>query len=237
MTSNDKAGLSVLYLNSRRIKSCTRTRNKIQQLQDIVSLGDFDIVAITETWLNSPVRDNEILPQCYTVYRRDRQDVHGGVALCVRDNVFSCRRRDLEPAGEEVIVCELKPHTHKNIAIVVVYRPPPGDIERFVNVILSTFRDILNLFDHTCTVCDFNLPHINWVNCSSHSQRSHLFCDLVNAHSLLQAEMHNQKCTAPACWFKTVCSPNCILLKIYFTYTLGSGVIGKSDHVSLNWHC
>ena len=110
MTSKDKAGLSVLYLNSRSIKSCTRTRNKIQQLQDIVSLGDFDIVAITETWLISSVRDNEILPQCYTVYRRDRQDVHddkegGGVALCVRDNVFSCRRRDLEPAGEEVVIC------------------------------------------------------------------------------------------------------------------------------------
>ena len=111
MTSKDKAGLSVLYLNSRSIKSCTRTRNKIQQLQDMVSLGDFDIVVI-ETWLNSSVRDNGILPQCYTVYRRDRQDVHadkegGGVALCAPDNVFSSRRRDLEPAGEEVVICEL----------------------------------------------------------------------------------------------------------------------------------
>ena len=59
------------------------------------------------------------------MFRRDRQDVDadkegGGVALCVRDYVFSCRTRDLEPADEEVIICELKPHTHKNIAVVVV---------------------------------------------------------------------------------------------------------------------
>ena len=66
----------MLYINSRSIKSCTHKRNKIQQLQDIVSLGGFDIAAITETWLNSSVRDNEILPQCYTVSRRNRQDVH-----------------------------------------------------------------------------------------------------------------------------------------------------------------
>ena len=85
MTSSDKAGLSVLYLNSRRIKSCTRTRNKIQQLQAIVSLRDFDIVAITETWL---VRDNEILPQCYTVYRRNRQDVHADKEAVVELFVF-----------------------------------------------------------------------------------------------------------------------------------------------------
>ena len=100
--------------------------------------------------------------------------------------MFSCRRRDLEPADKEVVICELKPHTHTNIAVVVVYRPPSGDIEKCVNVISSTFRDILNLFDYTCIVGDFNLLHINWVNCSSHSQKSQLFCDLVNAHFLLQ---------------------------------------------------
>ena len=92
--------------------------NKIQQLQYIASLGDFDIVAIAETWLNSSVRDNEIPPQCYIVYRRDRQDVHadkegGDVAPCVPDNVFSCRRRYLELAGEEIVICELKPHRTK----------------------------------------------------------------------------------------------------------------------------
>ena len=62
----------------------------------------FDIVAITETWLESKVNDSDLMHPNYSVYRRDRHDIlsvkiGGGVALCVNINISSRRRHDLEP--------------------------------------------------------------------------------------------------------------------------------------------
>ena len=88
----------------------SKKRNKLHQLKDAVTLGKFDIVAITETWLDSTVNDSELKHPNYSVYRRDGHDIlsdkiGGGVALCVNNNISSCRRHDLEPQ-EEFVVCE-----------------------------------------------------------------------------------------------------------------------------------
>ena len=127
--------LSVLYLNARSVKSVSRYRHKLHQLKDAVSMGDFTIIAMTETWLDSRVNDSELIDSSYSVYRRDREDVlgaktGGGVALCISNAVFSCRRKDLEPS-EEVVICELMPENHNKILIVLAYRPPSGDINKF----------------------------------------------------------------------------------------------------------
>ena len=53
----------------------TRTRNKLHQLKDSISMGKFTIIAITETWLDSRVNDSELIDSSYSVYRRDRDDV------------------------------------------------------------------------------------------------------------------------------------------------------------------
>ena len=78
------------------------SRNKHHQLKDAVTLGRFDIVAITETWLDSKMNDSELMHPNYSMYRRDRHDIlsdkiDGGVALCVNNNISSCQRHDLEP--------------------------------------------------------------------------------------------------------------------------------------------
>ena len=81
--------------------------NKLHQLKDAVTLDKFDIVAITETWLDSMVNDSELKHPNYSVYRHDilSDKIGGGVALCVNNNISSCRRHDLEPQ-EEIVVCE-----------------------------------------------------------------------------------------------------------------------------------
>ena len=50
---------------------------------------DFSLIAITETWLNNGVLDGEILPNNYTIYRRDRASRGGGVLLAVNNNLSS----------------------------------------------------------------------------------------------------------------------------------------------------
>ena len=106
----------------------SKNRNKLHQLKDAVTLGRFDIVAITETWLDSKVNDSELMHPNYSVYRRDRHDIlsdkiGGGVALCINNNISSCRRHDLEPQ-EEIVVCEVKPNNQSKILFILAYKPP-----------------------------------------------------------------------------------------------------------------
>ena len=180
-----------MYLNARSVKTVSRTKNKLHQLHDIINLSNRDIVAITVTWLNDKVNDRELLPSSsYTVFRRDRQDVRGdvtggGVAVLIKKNIPSLRRTDLEP-NEEVLVCELKPDECKKILLVIVYRPPSGNVEQFVNNITPLFRYAVRHFHSLCIVGDFNMPDINWSTCSSNVRNNNLFCDLINECSFLQ---------------------------------------------------
>ena len=51
--------------------------------------NNFAIVAITETWLQDFIFDNEILPFNYTIYRNDRQSKGGGTMIAVNNQLSS----------------------------------------------------------------------------------------------------------------------------------------------------
>ena len=126
----------------------------------------------------------------YTVFRRDRQEVRGGVtgggvAVLIKKNISSLRRTYLEP-NEEVLVCGLKPDKCKNILLVIVYRPPSGNVEQFVNNITPLFRYAYRHFHSLCIIGNINMPDINWSTCSSNVRNNNLFCDLINECSFLQ---------------------------------------------------
>ena len=53
----------------------------------MVATKELDIIAITETWLNPEIMDQEILSSDYNIYRRDRLGKGGGVLLALRDNI------------------------------------------------------------------------------------------------------------------------------------------------------
>ena len=64
--------------------------------------------AITETWLNDDISDCGLLPDEFTIYRKDSPGKRdGGVLLAIKKNKKSCRKSELEP-DEEVIVCEVE---------------------------------------------------------------------------------------------------------------------------------
>ena len=46
--------------------------NKLTSFQSFAYSFKFNFFAITETWLNSSIFDNEILPSSFTIFRRDR---------------------------------------------------------------------------------------------------------------------------------------------------------------------
>ena len=101
----------------------------------LTELYDFDILAFSETWLSPAVSEDSIALQSYqSPERKDRaRDHHGGVMIYVKETIFYCRRRDLEPVGIECIWIELT-LKHKHILFGLFYRPPNSDSTYFTSI-------------------------------------------------------------------------------------------------------
>ena len=86
--------LNIYYQNVRSLK------NKLSVLRsEAPVLRKFDVISLTETWLNSDVETTELQLSLsdYTVFRRDRCGrVGGGVMVAVKTDLMPRRRDDLE---------------------------------------------------------------------------------------------------------------------------------------------
>ena len=76
-TSCNKIKLNACLFNAKSIV------NKLNNYY--VYSMDFSIVALTETWLTDSIFNNEILPRDFSIYRKDRRSIGGGVLLAARD--------------------------------------------------------------------------------------------------------------------------------------------------------
>ena len=73
----------VLVLNARNMQS------KVFDLQPLLLTDSFDIIVLTETWLDGIYRDCELNFDCYNVFRKDRCNRRGGgVLFAVRDCII-----------------------------------------------------------------------------------------------------------------------------------------------------
>ena len=82
-----------MYMNTRSLKSSNRKNHKINQLNDIVSLSECELCAITETWLNDADKsDCELLPDEFIIHRSSTNPGKrgGGVLLAIKKNIKSC---------------------------------------------------------------------------------------------------------------------------------------------------
>lgn len=59
-----------------------RNRDHLVQLRSLVQENELDIVAVTESWLNSSVKNAEVEIQGYKIFRLDREKKVGG-GVCI----------------------------------------------------------------------------------------------------------------------------------------------------------
>ena len=140
LTEGSDDAVHGLYLNARSIKSVTSKQNKLVDLQNLVTLTQLNVVAITETWLNMDIGDSEILPPNYVVYRKDRSESYAnksGVLLGIDSTYASNWLIELEP-GCEILVCEILMLHKPKMAIILCYRPPITDKLAVIKVVDET---------------------------------------------------------------------------------------------------
>lgn len=102
--------------------------NKLDLIE--TELCNFDVISITETWLDQRTSDSDLNIKGYNLYRRDRPgDNHGGICVYVRDNIYSCRRNAIELPNIECVWVEVIVNGRKQL-IGTFYRPPNSQIRQ-----------------------------------------------------------------------------------------------------------
>jgi exonuclease III len=120
--------LGIYYQNVRGL------RTKQTEFYDNVCASNFDIICLSETWLNDVCYDHNLFPNSYTVYRSDRPYINkargGGVVTAITASLGSCNRRyDLELCSECVWV-EIPTADGINTLIGNHYFSPTGSYYR-----------------------------------------------------------------------------------------------------------
>ncbi|PNF19791.1 hypothetical protein B7P43_G14658 [Cryptotermes secundus] len=167
--------LEIFYQNVRGL------RTKSTEIFNTVCSFDYEIICLTETWLNESFSTQDFFPGTYTVYRSDRDCIDklrgGGVLTAVSDTVFGIKRRpDLEFFHESVWV-EATLSDGRNLLIGNHYFAP--DIK--VDIINNYFNFLENSLDtlnyRVLLLGDFNVPGYDWDN-GFPSPTSHFYTKL-----------------------------------------------------------
>ena len=124
--------------------------NKLDLIE--TELRNFDVISITETWLDQRTSDLDLNIKGFNLFRRDRPgDNHGG-----RDYIYSCRRKAIELPNIECVWVEVIVQGRKQL-IGTFYRPPNSS-----NAVMTSIEDSIGqAFDtniqNILITGDFNL--------------------------------------------------------------------------------
>lgn len=148
--------VEIYYQNVRGLKT------KRSKISGNILQNNYNIIAFTETWLNSNIENREIIDSRYTVYRKDRPRSGlktkldgGGVLLAVSKHISSVRMTMWENEQETLwVILQLKiGEAVKKIALCVVYLPPPVKLESLesflssVGIVVEEKRNVIVLGD------------------------------------------------------------------------------------------
>ena len=128
--------------------------------------------------MSKDIFDNEIIPNGYGIYCKNRASRGGGVLLAVKDNITSSRQLESPPDVE--ITTVLITTSHQFIISIVYIPPNSSDI--YHELLHSYLTSLVN--DHESApiilLGDFNFPDIDWdTTVHGSSSNSTKFCDLL----------------------------------------------------------
>jgi hypothetical protein len=168
-------------------------RNKKQELWNLITCTDPDIILGNETWLRPDITNSEILPPNFDVYRLDRSDGFGGVLVATKNNLISHQIPSPTPA--EAVLVSIKTQSNSNLIVGSLYRPPSSTSEvytasmtKVIEIACRSKKDIVWLGG------DLNLPDIDWQTLSIKSNQyskslNQAYLDKLENVGLLQTNL------------------------------------------------
>lgn len=169
-----------------RFRCCCLNANSLRSHLDVLKLHlhsnqDYDVLAITETWLSPLIPDSTVSLGGLHLIRSDRNVHGGGVALYIRDTysatIISCSNTEGHPGMNEHLMCEVTRSGSSPIFVAAVYRPPhvafttPVDFGHQLSIAMDEYA-------HKVVMGDLNADQLG----SSHDAT--YVCSLMNDLSL-----------------------------------------------------
>ena len=93
----------------------------------LVLLDQYDVICISETWLDKWVSNTDLAIQGYNLFWRDRNRHGGGVAIYISEMVVAKCRQDIENIAIESVVIEIVVDS-KHLFVMCCYRPPRSSV-------------------------------------------------------------------------------------------------------------
>ena len=145
-------------------------RRKSESVYQNMSLGEFEIVCFTETWLSKDFESCEFFPDTYSVYRCDRDyevvggERGGGCLVAIRSDIDSTQLNLSSLISRfpllDIVGCKILGRKNNELFLYCLYVPP-----HFCN---QDFEDFLELFGQLLTdqcriviVGDFNVTRFS----------------------------------------------------------------------------
>ena len=152
--------------------------NKLVHLHSLLDSNTFDLIFVTETWLD-PISPDSLLLNAsnYKIFRQDRSSRGGGCAAFVKNNIPVSRIITISLNSSEILCLSLK----NKIYVLCVYHPPSAVQDRIQTKELCDAIDLLaaRFPSNLVVVGDFNLPNIDWTNGRNNGNMCHdMFYDL-----------------------------------------------------------
>ncbi len=155
-------------LNARSVKQ----QAHLFELSCLLSSGNFEIVAITETWANETLTDAMLVSNPangqkfpFSVFRKDRSNVErnngGGVCLLIHDSLTASRVSIPEKFENlEVVSVDVSAGSVKH-RVICVYRPAWQGSEG-AGLLCNFLDEICDCYYPVTVVGDFNLAGVDW---------------------------------------------------------------------------
>src|SRR5436190_24309539 len=124
---------NIYYQNARGL------RTKTIEFKLSIIANDFEVVAITESWLCEGLASGEFFDDRYTVYRCDRDTVTTGkrwgrgVLLAVKNNFTTEKVDILTCYNFDIVAMKLRDGKGMSLIIIVVYIPCSSSIDVYNN--------------------------------------------------------------------------------------------------------
>ena len=129
----------------------------IVELAEVINKTDFDILAISETWLTKNTPKDRFTIDGFDIFRHDRASKRGGGCAIYVRNHYQAKiiKTPCDKEIPEMLWLEVKVGA-KNVAVGVLYKPPKIPYKVFVNL-YECLVGIYAKYEHTILLGDFNI--------------------------------------------------------------------------------
>ena len=147
----------MFYVNARSL------RNKFSELEEMAFTEQYDIIGVSESWLNLLNRDflAEYNIPGYITFEKSRLNKNGGgVILYIKAGLNPILLSKPIIANVDALYIILKNHSGKKLAIILTYRPPAQPVQTDSDL-FDQLSEIIDTHD-AVVMGDFNLPTAKW---------------------------------------------------------------------------